>query len=113
MDITFAIISMSKTAAAYMLLAERLAESPALRGQAFNFSNENQVTVLELVGHILALMHSPLEPEVRSEAANEIPRQYLSAEKARRELGWRPLFTLEAGLERTIDWYRDFLGATS
>ena len=40
-------------AAAYMLLAERLAADPALRGQAFNFSNESQVTVLELVDLIL------------------------------------------------------------
>ncbi|MBN1506869.1 MAG: NAD-dependent epimerase/dehydratase family protein, partial [Sedimentisphaerales bacterium] len=40
-------------AAAYMLLAERLAVQPQLRGQAFNFSNELQVTVLELVERIL------------------------------------------------------------
>ena len=36
-------------AAAYMLLAERLAEKPALSGQGFNFSNEIQVSVLDLV----------------------------------------------------------------
>ena len=41
-------------AAAYMLLAEKLAgESRDLRGQAFNFSNEIQVTVLDLVNRIL------------------------------------------------------------
>ena len=32
-------------AAAYMLLAEQLAADPELRGEAFNFSNESQVTV--------------------------------------------------------------------
>jgi CDP-glucose 4,6-dehydratase len=26
-------------------------------------------------------------------------------------LGWKPLFTLDEGLRRTIDWYREFLGA--
>ena len=31
----------------YMLLAERLAEDPSLRGEAFNFSNEAQITVLD------------------------------------------------------------------
>src|SRR6202022_1322951 len=36
-------------AAAYMLLARSLAERPELRGHAFNFSNEIQVTVLQLV----------------------------------------------------------------
>ncbi len=96
-------------AAAYILLAERLAADPALRGQAFNFSNEIQVTVLDLVRRILALMDSGLEPDIRGEASNEILHQYLSAERARRELGWRPLFTLDDGLRATIAWYRDFL----
>ncbi|HEY0077458.1 MAG TPA: NAD-dependent epimerase/dehydratase family protein [Pyrinomonadaceae bacterium] len=96
-------------AAANMILAERLAENPELRGQAFNFSNEIQVTVLELVEQILALMNSDLEPDVRNEATNEIRHQYLSAAKARNLLGWQPLFTLDEGLRRTIDWYRAFL----
>jgi CDP-glucose 4,6-dehydratase len=94
-------------AAAYMLLAERLAESPGLRGEAFNFSNEIQLTVRQLVDKILKLMRSSLEPEVHNEATNEIRRQYLSAEKARRMLAWAPIFELEQGLERTIAWYRE------
>jgi CDP-glucose 4,6-dehydratase len=97
-------------AAAYMLLAEQLARRSELKGEAFNFSNEIQVTVLELVRRILALMKSGLEPEIRNEASNEIRHQYLSAAKAREQLGWRPLFTLEEGLRRTIAWYRDFVG---
>jgi CDP-glucose 4,6-dehydratase len=100
-------------AAANMLLAEKLAEYPELRGQAFNFSNEIQVTVLELVEQILALMGSDLEPDVRNEAANEIRHQYLSAAKARKLLGWEPLFTLDEGLRKTIDWYKSFLGAAA
>ena len=100
-------------AAVYTLLAERLSENPDLRGQAFNFSNETQVTVLELVERILGLMGSDLEPDVRDEASNEIRCQYLSATRARRMLGWRPLFTLEEGLQRTVEWYKDFLEASS
>lgn len=96
-------------AAAYMLLAEQLAACPELRGEAFNFSYGNQMTVLELTHRILALMGSDLQPEVRNEAANEIRKQYLNADKARQSLGWSPLFTLEQGLIKTIAWYRDFL----
>ena len=98
-------------AAAYTMLAERLSTQPTLRGEAFNFSNESQVTVLELVNRLLALMNSDLKPDVRNEATNEIRHQYLSAAKARRMLEWRPLFTLEEGLQRTVQWYEDFLGA--
>ncbi len=97
-------------AAANMILAEKLAADATLRGQAFNFSNETQVTVLELVTRILTLMKSDLEPEIRNEAVNEIRHQYLSADKARRLLGWHPLFSLDQGLEQTISWYREFLG---
>lgn len=95
--------------AAYLLLAERLASAPELAGQAFNFSNEVQLTVLDLVRSILREMDSALEPDIRNEASNEILRQYLSAERARNVLGWRPLFSVEEGLRRTISWYREFL----
>jgi CDP-glucose 4,6-dehydratase len=98
-------------AAAYMLLAEQLAKRPELRGEAFNFSNEIQVTVLDLVHKIRHIIGSSLEPIILNEASNEIKHQYLSAEKARRMLGWQPLFTLDEGLTRTIRWYRAFLSA--
>lgn len=94
-------------AAAYMLLAERLAADRSLAGQAFNFSNEVEVTVLELARTIVAAMGSALEPDVRNEATNEIRRQRLNAQKARRLLGWAPAFDLDRGLERTVAWYRD------
>ena len=97
-------------AAANMLLAEKLSRDSALRGQAFNFSNETQVTVIELVQRILRAMNSDLEPEIRNEAINEIQHQYLSAAKAREVLGWKPLYTLDEGLQQTIAWYREFLG---
>jgi len=97
-------------AAAYMLMAEQLARNAELRGEPFNFSNENQATVLEIVHQILDIMGSSLEPIVKDEVTNEIRHQYLSAAKARRLLGWEPLFTLDQGLRRTVDWYSDFLG---
>lgn len=99
-------------AAAYMLLAEELAGEASLRGQAFNFSNQTEVTVLEVVNLILKSLGSDLEPDVRNEASNEIRYQLLDAGKAREILDWRPLYTLEQGLVKAADWYRDFLGAT-
>jgi CDP-glucose 4,6-dehydratase len=97
-------------AAAYMKLAEWLAANQDGKGEAFNFSNEMQLTVSELVERILGLMGSDLVPEVRGEATHEIPAQFLDASKARSILGWAPLFSLDEGLERTIAWYREALG---
>ncbi len=96
-------------AAAYMLLAERLFEDSGLCGAAYNFSNEAQISVLELVNAILAKMGSKLKPEIQNQVSNEIRHQFLSAGRARTELNWRPMFTLDEGLEKTIAWYREAL----
>jgi len=100
-------------AAAYMLLAERLASDATLRGQAFNFSNESQISVLDMVDLIRRKMTSCLSPEILNQASNEIRHQFLSAERARTTLNWRPQFTLDEGLDRTLAWYREFLGAAA
>ena len=96
-------------AAAYILLAEAVHSRPELRGEAFNFSNEIQLTVLELTSRILTAMGSNLEPDVRAESRNEIAHQWLSAAKARDLLGWSPAFELDSGLARTIPWYEEHL----
>jgi CDP-glucose 4,6-dehydratase len=98
-------------ARAYLLLAERMAATPALAGEAFNFSREEPLTVLELVARILEAMGSNLEPDVRNEASNEIRNQYLDASKARQMLGWSPVSTFDTGLRATIDWYAGYFAA--
>jgi CDP-glucose 4,6-dehydratase len=98
-------------AAAYTLAAERLATDRSLAGDAFNFSNEQPINVIDLTNKILELMGSDLEPDIRNEATNEIKCQYLSAAKAHEKLGWKPLFQLDEGLQLTIEWYRASLGA--
>lgn len=96
-------------ALAYIALAEALHADPALRGEAFNFSNELQVDVLSLTAMILQRIAPKLEPDIRNEAAHEIRHQSLSAAKARQRLGWTPRFSLDEGLDRTVAWYREFL----
>jgi CDP-glucose 4,6-dehydratase len=100
-------------ATAYIALAQAMALNPDLKGQAFNFSNESEVTVLDMTRLILRLMQSSLEPEIRNQASNEIGYQCLSAAKAREMLGWSPMFTLERAMQQTIDWYRRFFADPS
>lgn len=101
---------MKDGAAAYCLLAEKMAELPAIHGQSFNFSNERPCTVLDLVNQILRLMgREDLEPITQNQAANEIVQQYLSAKKAREVLGWKPIWDLETGLKETVSWYESLL----
>jgi CDP-glucose 4,6-dehydratase len=97
-------------AAAYMLLAERLAADPSLRGRAFNFAYGSPLTVLELVRRIIAAVGVDVEPDVRNETRHEIVEQYLDPRRARDDLGWTPACDFDEGLRRTVAWYREFLG---
>jgi CDP-glucose 4,6-dehydratase len=95
---------------AYLATADGLAREEIF-GQAFNFSPESRVTVLEITRLVLKLMQrDDLEPVILDQVTAEIKDQYLDASKARRLLQWTPRFTLEQGLAETIDWYRAFLG---
>jgi CDP-glucose 4,6-dehydratase len=94
---------------AYMNLAEYI-DDDRVRGEAFNFSNESPLTVLELVQTIQRLMHCEhIEPHILDCAVGEIHSQHLSAAKARKIIRWEPRYDLEQALSETIDWYRDFL----
>ena len=96
-------------ALAYLHLAEQMDRKEVL-GEAFNFSNELQISVRGMVDHVLKLMgKSHLEPVVLNRANNEIKHQYLSADKARKMLGWESKYPLEEGLKETIEWYEQFL----
>jgi len=92
----------------YMLLAENL-KKLGLAGEAFNFSTNRPLSVLELLDNInkKSFRHGGFKYEILNKAKFEIKRQYLSSEKVRRRLGWRPLYSLDAGLERTLRWYLD------
>ena len=95
-------------AEAYLCLAEAQ-DNPACRGKAFNFSYELPKTVLEIVELALSVLGRPdLTPDVRGEGLppGEIPHQYLAADRAREELGWKPRFGLEDGLRASYDWYQ-------
>jgi CDP-glucose 4,6-dehydratase len=96
-------------ALAYVHLAEMM-HGTGVAGHAFNFSNEIQVTVRQLVDVIIRLMGATVEPIVQNAATGEIVHQYLSAEKARTMLNWHPRYDLETALGETIAWYRAFLG---
>ena len=96
-------------AKAYMLLAESLADS-RIPGEAFNFSLESPISVLDLVKLIQRLMACEnSEVQIVDTAQGEIRSQYLAAAKARALLGWSADYDLEKGLLETIRWYEDYL----
>ena len=92
---------------AYLLLAMKM-DNQRIHGEAFNFSYETPLTVIELVKEILKIMRSKLKPIILNEVSNEIKKQYLSSKKARKILNWDPKYGLENGLTNTIQFYMEF-----
>lgn len=92
---------------AYTTLAEAM-QGGAHTGGTFNFGMDAPRTALEMVNTIIRLSdHPDLKPVILNEAKNEIQEQYLSSDRAHSLLGWKPQYTLEAGLRETIAWYRE------
>ena len=92
---------------AYLMLAQNL-NRKNVQGEAFNFGTGKPINVLELYDKIIKLMGKKIKPKILGEAKNEIDRQYLSIEKAKKILKWYPKYRLEQGLKETIAWYKDF-----
>ncbi|MFA5156190.1 MAG: GDP-mannose 4,6-dehydratase [Candidatus Omnitrophota bacterium] len=94
--------------AAMLALAEKI-QAKKLQGEAFNFSSGIHVNVLSLVNLILKIMGKKIKPRVLNKTKHEIRDQYLSIDKAKRMLGWKPAYSLEDGLRETIEWYKKYL----
>jgi CDP-glucose 4,6-dehydratase len=95
---------------AYLNVAESITKKNIF-GEAFNFSTESRMTVIEIVNKIRTIMgKEELEPQILNLNLKEIPEQSLSAEKAHKILGWYPKYDLKKGLSETVDWYKIYLG---
>lgn len=93
---------------AYLFLAQKM-RNLKLYGEAFNFSNESPITVVELIKLIAKIAKCKVNYKILNQAQFEIKHQYLCAAKARKVLGWRPKYSLEQGLKETIEWYQNYL----
>ena len=93
---------------AYLTLGEQT-DKPEFAGQGFNFSDESPLTVMQIYKAICeAAGWKDTEPLILNAASSEIKDQYLDSTKAHNVLGWRASVTLEDGLKRSFDWYRNF-----
>jgi NDP-hexose 4,6-dehydratase len=97
------------TAAAFVAVGEAPVEVVA--GEAFNAGSGREISVEALVRLIAQIMD--VEVEVRQEGdrlrpvASEVMRLVCDSSRLRAALGWKPCFSLESGLEATVEWFRD------
>jgi CDP-glucose 4,6-dehydratase len=94
--------------AAYLAIEAALGQGEA-RGEAFNAGGERPHSVREVVDLIAAAARAGIEPEYLGSGTpdGEIDRQYVDSSKLRGLTGWSPQVELAAGLQRTLEWYRE------
>ena len=92
---------------AYLTLASNLNRKD-VEGEAFNFGTGKPISVLDVYTKIIKLMGKNIKPKILGKAENEIDRQYLSIEKAKKILKWQPKHSIDEGLKETIAWYKTF-----
>jgi CDP-glucose 4,6-dehydratase len=102
-------------AGAYLAIGESL-DRAELRGRAWNASIGRPISVLEIVGQLIAIAGLEVEADVRGEGTphGELARQWLDSSAIREELGWTPTWDLERGLRATYGWYeRELVNASA
>jgi UDP-glucose 4-epimerase len=77
------------------------------RNGIFNLGSARGTSVNQIFGTLQEITHYGHRPNFGPAKLGETYRIYLDATKARQELGWQPTISLEEGLERTVDFFRE------
>jgi len=77
-------------------------------GEKYNVGGECEVKNLDLIKKLLELLDGSedLIEYVQDRPGHDL-RYSINNAKIRSELGWTPKYTLEKGLEKTIEWYKN------
>jgi NAD dependent epimerase/dehydratase len=91
----------------------KAAESDAAVGQTVNIGSGREISIGDLADTIVRLVGRDVKIECDQQRIrpqkSEVERLLADNTLATKLLDWKPLFTLEEGLEQTIDWFRENL----
>lgn len=84
------------------------ATNPRALGEVFNIGSGKEYTLRDVGEEIMKLMEYPVELQWSAlpYREGEMWRWQANISKARKMLGWHPLFDIKAGLSCTIEWFR-------
>lgn len=80
-------------------------------GKIINVGSSEEISIKDLIMKIHTLTDSKSELKIGAldYRPTEIWRMYCDNSKARQILGWKPRVNFEAGLKKTVDWFKEFL----
>jgi NAD dependent epimerase/dehydratase len=80
-------------------------------GQVFHIGSDQEISIADLFSLIVQSMNSQAQIEIDSDRlrpiGSEVLRLRCTYQKLREASGFQPEISLEAGLRRTIDWFRN------
>ncbi len=100
-------------AAAFLALADALADGRAARGEIFHVGGGTGRSVREVVDALIDVAGVDVVPDVRGGrgARAGTDRHVGTSARLQGLTGWSPQVAFRDGLERTFDWYRRYPGA--
>lgn len=95
----------------YLLLGQRLMQGDTEIAEAWNFGpdREGNRTVAQVLTELERQWPAAGWHPVEREQPHEAQLLQLDSSKARRALGWNPVWSFEEGVAATADWYRAWL----
>jgi UDP-glucose 4-epimerase len=82
-------------------------------GEAFNIACGQATTVEKLAAHLATSVGVEVRPVHREPRPGDIRHSLADIGKAKSLLGYQPVMDITAGLERTVEWYRNHNGHNS
>jgi UDP-glucose 4-epimerase len=81
-------------------------EAEGVSGNVYNVGTGRSVTVLDLVAALNRVLGTSLRPQHADSRAGDVRYSMADISRARRDLGYEPTVSFEAGLAKTLAWYR-------
>lgn len=78
-------------------------------GQAFNIAYGGRETLNNLYNKLCKLLNKDIKSIYKEERAGDIRHSNADISKAKRLLGYNPDYSMDRGLELTIEWYKENL----
>ncbi|MGE0057222.1 MAG: NAD-dependent epimerase/dehydratase family protein [Dehalococcoidia bacterium] len=73
----------------------------------FNVGSETGTRVIDLISAVGTILGRQLKVEDRGERQGDVHAYYATSERLRQATGWSAKVSLEEGLRRTVEYYRD------
>lgn len=90
-----------------------LVEATEYPNRVYNLSSGQVCSIHDILHHLLSMSKVPISVEIDPEKFRpvELPVLVSSAKRMSQDFGWQPKYSLKAGLEKTLNWWREKIQA--